>query len=414
MSVSGETRPLCHECRQRRERRGRATQRPRCRQNMLLAASRFVIAFEHLWCASRARGRIAPSDIGDGMRLISLFVAIGAMLLQSAFAQERRPSDIGTDIAVFTEAVRDWTPAAFQGYLDHYPEGARAEAARRALETLVAPPTIEQAGVALDGLTPADWNCGDLPSMVARIVPLTGVDALQQLADADDPRAQTLLGFAKSYGLVGFRRDVRGGRRLIQAASDAGFPPAQANQGDWLRLTNPSESVRLLQLASDAGNGCGQVGLAIWRRTGGGGLEADDGEVVRLYALAAAQGNAHAQANLGNLYRFGQRGLERDEAEAVRLLTLSALQGNDWGQALLADFYYSSKASEQDIEEAGRLFTLAAASGNAFAQYRLGLMTLNGEGGISLDQARGLELLRAAADQGNAPARDYLRQLGRR
>lgn len=348
------------------------------------------------------------------MRLIFLIAIVGLMLLQPAAAQERRASEVGVDVAAFHQAVREWTPNSFQTYLDSYPEGSRADLARQALQALAAPPTIEQAELALDGLTSADWNCGDLPNLVARIVPLTGVDALQQLADAGDMRAQTIVGFAKSNALAGFRRDQNRGRRLIEAASEAGFPPAQANQGDWVRATNPRESVRLLQLASDAGNGCGQVGLAIWRLTGGGGLSADDAEVVRLYTLAAEQGNAHAQANLGNLHRFGQRGVERDEAEAVRLFTLSALQGNDWGQTLLADVYYAGQGVDRDIEEAGRLFSLAAASGNAFAQYRLGLMTLNGEGGILADEERGVELLQAAARQGNAPARDYLRQLGRR
>lgn len=330
----------------------------------------------------------------------------------SAHAQEKSTSELGAEAAAFTVAARVWTYEGWQEYLALHPDGPRATLARQALTSLApgahdseaarTQARLDAARGALDRFTIADWNCADLPTLATRMFPAVGVEEMRLLAERGDARAQTLVGWATAEGLAGFDRDYYEGVRLLQLAADQRFAPAQANMGDRVVGENPEEGVRLLREAAAAGNGCGQVGLALAYQRGTAGLEVNHVEAARLNRLAAEQGNSFGQNNLAQMYLRAQGGLPNDPQEAARLLRLSAAQGNRSAQYTLGRMHYGGpNGVAEDYEEAARLFTLAAAQGYAPAQSELGFAYVTGRG-VPRDDAEARRQFEAAAAQGDA------------
>ena len=65
----------------------------------------------------------------------------------------------------------------------------------------------------------------------------------------------------------------------------------------------------------------------------------------------------------------------------------------------------------QNFKEALRWFTKAAEQRHADAQFNLGALYANGEGGIKQDLTRALKLFRLAAAQGREPAKAAMPQV---
>ena len=86
-----------------------------------------------------------------------------------------------------------------------------------------------------------------------------------------------------------------------------------------------------------------------------------------------------------------------DLVEARRLYSLGAAQGHAEAQFNLGFMHDEGQGGPQDSPEARRLYGLAAAQGNARAQYNLALMHYQGQGGPqALAEARRLYGLAAA------------------
>jgi hypothetical protein len=92
-----------------------------------------------------------------------------------------------------------------------------------------------------------------------------------------------------------------------------------------------------------------------------------------------------------------------DLAEAARLYRLAADQGNADAQYRLGMMYMEGTGVGRDLVEAARLLRLAADQGDADAQYQLGLMYHIGKG-VAEDLAEAARLLWLAADQGSVYA----------
>lgn len=78
-----------------------------------------------------------------------------------------------------------------------------------------------------------------------------------------------------------------------------------------LRPISPPTALDLDELGDN-----GQSNLAVFYKSGIGGLSKDDERAARLFKLAADQGDGAAQTNLGDLYATG-RGLGKNEVARI-------------------------------------------------------------------------------------------------
>lgn len=128
------------------------------------------------------------------------------------------------------------------------------------------------------------------------------------------------------------------------------------------------------------------------------------------YQYAAERASLKAQINLGQLYE--QQG---NNQKAEEWLRKAAETGDAWAEYLLADHYEYPQWDKtgpkwslpKDLPQAFHWYSRAAGQNQPQAQYRLGLMYLTGQN-VEMDEARGLDLIRAAADQDDT---DALREL---
>ena len=102
-------------------------------------------------------------------------------------------------------------------------------------------------------------------------------------------------------------------------------------------------------------------------------------EALRWYRLAAKQGHVEAQFNLGLMYEKGE-GMPEDHAKAVSWFRQAAEQGYADAQSKLGSMYYDGKGVPKDYAEAMRWYRQAAEQGDVGAQSLLGLMYGMGEG----------------------------------
>ncbi|KAK7503848.1 hypothetical protein BaRGS_00004971 [Batillaria attramentaria] len=94
--------------------------------------------------------------------------------------------------------------------------------------------------------------------------------------------------------------------------------------------------------------------------------------------------------------------------DAVKHLQLSSQLGHAPSYFNLALCYQMGYGVEKDLNQAATYYRMAADVGHAQAVFNLALMTMNGEGGITKDKERAMELLNTAAMQGLAQAQTYL------
>ncbi|KAH3762750.1 hypothetical protein Pelo_5418 [Pelomyxa schiedti] len=153
----------------------------------------------------------------------------------------------------------------------------------------------------------------------------------------------------------------------------------------------------------------------------------------QFFAVAAHFGNVVAQGMLGNF----QPSVARNRVwtpmdnlrEAVQWLTKASEGGDAGAQYHLAQLYetgWEGAGVRKDVAEAMRLYRLSADQGWGEAQYRLGVLLVNGcgrgtttngsGGGLGQNElyqqqqkwGEGVDLLLLAADQGNKKAQDKL------
>lgn len=139
-----------------------------------------------------------------------------------------------------------------------------------------------------------------------RIIGESSLSSLRAAAARGDVRAEYVLAAAYSSG-TGVPRNLEECIRLMRAAANQGFAPAQADLGGMYSVGYGSirqddvEAARWLRLAADRGDPNGQNNLAVLYEAGRGGLPLDRTEAIRLYRLAAQQGHVGAQGYLNRL-----------------------------------------------------------------------------------------------------------------
>jgi TPR repeat protein len=123
------------------------------------------------------------------------------------------------------------------------------------------------------------------------------------------------------------------------------------------------------------------------------------GEAIAAWRKASDKGSTSAMVELGVLYGTGTGGVAKDEAQARKLLERAAQAGNPRGVSNLAALGGGSGAADP---ARSRELLAKAAETNAEAQYQLGMMLSDGNGGEKDDVAARALFEKAAAQ--NHPA----------
>ena len=136
-------------------------------------------------------------------------------------------------------------------------------------------------------------------------------------------------------------------------------------------------------------------------------------EAVRWTRKAADAGHAPAQCQMGLFYMNGL-GVDHDEDKAVEWLNKAAAQNHVQAQYNLG-IYYAKFSDKEACRLAVKWLNEAAKYDYADAQYNLAKLYLNSQHPTSREQGAGrraISLLRRAAAQGNARAKEMLKELG--
>ncbi|ABD87911.1 tetratricopeptide repeat protein [Rhodopseudomonas palustris] len=126
-------------------------------------------------------------------------------------------------------------------------------------------------------------------------------------------------------------------------------------------------------------------------------------EAIAAFRKAADKGSSSAMVELGVLYATGS-GVGKDDAAARKLFERAAEAGNPRGVSNLAAL--SGSGAPADPARARALLAKAADT-NAEAQYQLGMMLAEGQGGAK-DDAGARNLFEKAAAQGHAAAMERM------
>jgi len=113
----------------------------------------------------------------------------------------------------------------------------------------------------------------------------------------------------------------------------------------------------------------------------------------------------YVAANLG-IYAAGANAAYQKGDFATAPTQAHALAGtvDARAQSMLALRYYRGRGETRDYKEAVKWFRRAAEQGDAAAQFYLGIMFAQGEGGVPQDYAEAAKWFHSAADRGNPEA----------
>ena len=380
-------------------------------------------------------------------------------------------NDHGAEVA-FWETIKDSRKAAaFEAYLEKFPDGTFAPLARLKIDELHEELPVEQAALTEPEVPSSAASGGDRGlgvvtqcdrlaahpadrAAVASGVVFEQIDAPAAISACraalqDDPnnirlsyqlgraleagkqfqeavanyraaaekkyiRAQVAMGYAYGEG-KGVPRDAAESVRWFRLAADNKDPIAQYyvgwsyESGDGMEK-NEAEAARWYRLAAEQGFAGGQVALGELYDTGKG-VAKDDAEAARWYRLAAEQGDPAGQTALGLLYALGE-GVTKDPAEAARLYRMAAEQGHGPGQVNLALMYRDGKGVVKDYAESARLSRLAAEQGESAGQINLGVLYYNGTG-VRRDRVEAAYWFALGAAQGSDLGKTNLKALSR-
>ena len=242
--------------------------------------------------------------------------------------------------------------------------------------------------------------------------PAGGRRLLQAAADAGSAAAELALAVMHLEG-DGVKADATKGMQLLRSAVAKNHAPALARMGQELETglrvpADVAQAVSLLTRASDAGNAHGTYRLA-WLHRIGKGVRYDMARCVALIAQAAAGDFAQAQYELAMHCSTGD-GVAQDDERAAYWLE-RAVQG-DHGEAMimLAGKYERGRGVPQDPAKAVALYKQAADKKMPAAWYHLGVMTADGRG-LQRDLREAMRLMTMAAHDGVGDAKEQLEDL---
>lgn len=133
----------------------------------------------------------------------------------------------------------------------------------------------------------------------------------------------------------------------------------------------------------------------------------DFSTAVKLLQPLIDEGNAEAMVLLGRMRLAGQ-GVNKDEAVAVELFSKGAEANNPEAIFYLARQIHSGNGLPKDEKQAVALYLKSGQLGNADGQLWYALSIYRGYGGMAADKPASFGWFQRAAEQGNAPAQNWL------
>ena len=219
-------------------------------------------------------------------------------------------------------------------------------------------------------------------------------EVLRARAEQGDPEAQYRYGLLLRFGF-GAPQDAAASTEWIRKAAARGHAEATAAlierylAGDH-SVRDAAEAARWVRRLADGGSGAAQLLLGKMHQAGTG-VAPSMPEAVRWIRAAAERGSADAERQLGLLYRTGA-GVPVDETQASR-------------------WYHARGPAEPLGEDAIQGLREAAGNGSAAVQYFIVAAHYELDrfhGATGLEPARYLDMLRAAAERGEARAQHYV------
>ncbi|MBQ8357220.1 MAG: SEL1-like repeat protein [Clostridia bacterium] len=211
------------------------------------------------------------------------------------------------------------------------------------------------------------------------------------------------------------KKDEAAARKWYHAAADGGNTWSLVMLGDCYRdgiggNKDEAEAFKWYKKAADAGEAWGQFHTAN-RLFEGLGCEKNAAEGLRYMLLAGEQGNEWAADQLRWRYQCG-KDIEKNDAEAFKWAKKRMeIKRDGWGLCVMGDYYANGWGTQKDEAKALELYRAAAELGYANAQYNVGDYYLHGKGGLPVDKLKAIEWLMKAAANGQNHAAEILNSL---
>ncbi|MDR2353483.1 MAG: SEL1-like repeat protein, partial [Deltaproteobacteria bacterium] len=194
---------------------------------------------------------------------------------------------------------------------------------------------------------------------------------------------------------------------LLKKAAEQGHSQAQLDYG--VRLfrgigvpQNVPMSLKMFRLSAEAGNDDALVNLAMLHL--GKYPKLTDALLGKDYLLKAIEkGNVRALCELAYHYKTGKF-LEKNLGESLKYYRMASELGDGDSICAIASFFLNGIEVEKDVDEAIRLYNLAYEQGSLSALCELGVFYYHGKDGVPLDKKLGFEMIKKAADAGDADA----------
>lgn len=249
--------------------------------------------------------------------------------------------------------------------------------------------------------------------ILAGLLVLSAAGAAAQQGPGADPRLAAIDAALQA-------KDYAKARPLLAELSDTGHVRAAAILGALHErgLGGPKDeaaSIRYVTLAAERGDEQSMMHLAEHYRAGNGGVAKDETQAIKWLDRAAAKGLWTAHYEVGKmLYERGdfagaaarfEKGPADPGAKACRGVMYQL--GRHYGRDPVAASRLFKDAMQGDGAFQRRAFACleaGAGAGNPEAQYQMGALLFDGRNGVNADPAKGLQLMAAAAAQGQTAA----------
>jgi TPR repeat protein len=226
---------------------------------------------------------------------------------------------------------------------------------------------------------------------------------------AEAGHLSTMLALGRTLAVSRDANEQKEGAGWIEKAATAGNPESMFVLGSLYWSGNAlardmTKAAHWMQKGAEAGNS----GAMEWfgrALLGGNGVTKDEWKAADWLRKAADAGRPSAMIQLARLYWHGT-GLPKDRSEAFRRYREAAekaINTNDTEPlCTLAQINLGGSVVTRDLAEAARWFTKAAEGGCTVSMVNLGVMHLEGSGGLPKDQAKAEAWFQRATDK--APA----------
>ena len=188
-------------------------------------------------------------------------------------------------------------------------------------------------------------------------------------------------------------------RHVLLCASSliVGCMGAELSEEEYLRRQQSENLCLNLQEQAEAGNKMASYALANYHYFGNQFI--DDPEKMKSSYYKADDGKTRIYYRLNNVEVKPE-----DYEKAFKLYEQAALHEHWFSLWSLGECYELGRGTDQDLVKAAECYRKASKAGCSFAQRSLGLMYLDGSGGLPRSESEALKLFREAANNGLASA----------